>query len=47
MEFASDDERRKLDSVIATFEQFCIGSVNVTYERYVFSRHVQMNGERF
>jgi len=30
MEFESDEDRRRLDPVIASFEQFCIGNVNVT-----------------
>ena len=47
MEFASADDRRKLDHIVAAFDQFCIGNVNVTYERYVFNRRVQENGERF
>jgi len=32
MEFASGDDRRKLYPTVAVFEQFCIGTVNVTYE---------------
>jgi hypothetical protein len=33
--------------LIDAFETFCVGAVNVTYERYVFSRRQQENGERF
>jgi len=47
MEFASADDHRKLDPIVAAFDQFCIGAVNVTYERYVYNRRVQENGERF
>ena len=47
MEFESDADRRKLDPIVAAFEQFCVGTVNVTYERYVFNRRQQENGERF
>jgi len=47
MEFDQAADRKKLDPVIAAFEKFCIGAVNVTYERYVFNRRVQDNGERF
>jgi len=47
MEFESTDDRKRLDPVIAAFEKFCVGDVNVTYERYVYNRRVQENGERF
>ena len=46
MEFASADDRRKLDPNVAAFDQFYIGSVNLTYERYVFNRRVQENGKK-
>ena len=29
MEFASADDRRKLDPIVAAFDQFCIGNVDV------------------
>ena len=47
LEFDADGDRKKLDPIIAAFEQFCVGAVNVTYERYVFNRRVQESGERF
>jgi hypothetical protein len=47
LEFTSDDARKKLDPILVAFEKFCIGAVNVTYERYVFNRRVQESGERF
>jgi len=47
MEFQHADDRKKLDPVIAAFETFCVGAVNVTYERYVFNRRTQESGERF
>ena len=46
-EFAQDGDRKKLDPVIAAFEKFCVGAVNVTYERYAFNRRVQDSSERF
>ena len=47
MEFESPEDRKRLDPVIAAFEKFCVGAVNVTYERYVFNRRIQDSGERF
>jgi transposase InsO family protein len=43
----SDDDRAKIDPIVAAFKVYCVGTVNVTYERYVFNRRVQENGERF
>ena len=47
MEFQNDGDRKKLDPIIAAFQKFCVGAVNVIYERYVFHRRVQESGERF
>lgn len=47
MQFESPADRKKIDKLIEAFESFCIGAVNVTYERYTFNRRVQENGERF
>jgi len=47
LEFDADEDRKKIDLIIAAFEKFCVGAVNVTYERYVFNRRVQESGERF
>jgi hypothetical protein len=38
LSFASDDERNNIDTVIAKFEQYCIGSINETYEAFKFHR---------
>jgi hypothetical protein len=46
-EFASAADRKKIDKVTEAFENFCVGQVNVTYERYTFNRRMQENGERF
>jgi hypothetical protein len=45
-EFANEDDR-KIKPVMDAFENYCVGAVNVTYERYVFNRRTQENGERF
>ena len=46
-EFADAASRRKIDTVVAAFETYCVGAVNVTYERYIFNKRCQENGERF
>jgi len=47
MHFESDEECKKIENVVADFEAFCIGAVNVTYERYRFNKRTQEAGERF
>ena len=47
MQFEDEGDRKKIDPIMAGFEAFCIGAVNVTYERYTFNRRVQENGEWF
>jgi len=47
LQFDQDRDRKRLDPVIEAFERFCVGAVNVTYERYMFNRRVQEAGERF
>ena len=47
LEFDDEEARKKLNPILAAFEKFCVGAVNVTYERYVFNRRVQESGERF
>ena len=34
-----------LDSVVQKFEEFCIGQINETFERYVFDSRSQREGE--
>jgi hypothetical protein len=43
----SDTDKKDIDKVIAAFEEFCVGKVNVTYERYLFNQHSQEPNERF
>jgi len=40
LQFDSAEDRKKIDTVIAAFEKFCVGAVNETYERYIFNRRV-------
>jgi len=43
----SDTDRKDIDKVIEAFRAYCIGTVNVTYERYLFYKRSQESGERF
>jgi len=47
MQFESADDKKKIEKLLEAFESFCIGTVNVTYERYTFHRRMQDTGERF
>ena len=47
MEFPSADDKNKIENIVEGFETFCVGAVNVTYERYMFHRRMQDVGERF
>jgi len=47
LEFKTPADRKKIDKVIEAFETFCVGAVNVTYERHVFNKRQQESGERF
>ena len=45
--FDTDADRGKIDKIIDSFKQYCIGEVNVTYERYLFHQRIQQPGECF
>ena len=45
--FDTPDAVRTVDDIIQKFEIFAIGEINETYERYVFNRRDQMEGESF
>ena len=45
MSFENAEDRQKLDCIIQTFEEFTIGEVNETYERYVFNSRSQAPSE--
>jgi len=47
MQSESADDRKKINKLIEALETFCVGSVNPTYERYMFNSRAQENGERF
>ena len=46
MTFEDPADKKKISPIIAGFKTFCVGSVNVTYERYIFNRRIQESGER-
>ena len=46
MHFAEGEDRDRLDTVIAKFEELCIGETNETYERFVFSSRVRRTEKR-
>jgi hypothetical protein len=47
MEFETDDDRAKPDTLIEAFARHCVGEINEIYERYVFHRRLQEPGESF
>ena len=38
LDFASEDERTKIDIVVKKFQDICLGETNETYERFLFNR---------
>lgn len=46
-QFTSDDNNRTVDEIIKKFDEFAIGETNETYERYVFNKRAQNEGESF
>ena len=49
MDFEKEEDRADIDKVmvIEAFEAYCVGEVNVTFERYVFNNRTQNVGEAF
>jgi len=45
--FDTADDQRTVDEIVQKFETFAIGEINETYERYIFNRRNQHEGERF
>ena len=46
-DFQTPDEERTVDEVLDRFDQFAIGEVNESYERFVFNNRGQNEGETF
>ena len=45
MDFTPESDRQVLSKVVGTFEEFCIGETNETYERFIFNRRNQEENE--
>lgn len=45
MVFTQDEDKNKLDTIIAKFDEYIIGETNETYERYLFNTRDQEPGE--
>ena len=43
----SEDESKDIDKVIEAFDSYCIGEINVTYERYILNKRMQEENETF
>ena len=46
-QFATDEDARTTAEIIAKFDVYAIGEINETYERFVFNKRLQQNGESF
>ena len=47
MDFEDASDRQDIGKVIEAFTKFCVGEVNITYERYLFNKRTQNLGESF
>ena len=45
--FDTTEEHRTVDQILGKFDDYAIGEVNETYERYIFHRRSQLDGETF
>ena len=45
--FDTADDQRTVDEIVQKSETFAIGEINETYERYIFNRRNQHEGESF
>ena len=45
MSFREGEDKNKLEDIIKKFDEFIIGETNETYERYLFNRREQQEGE--
>ena len=45
--FEEEDDARTLTAIMEKFEQFSVGEINETYERYVFNSRNQIENEPF
>ncbi|ELT89292.1 hypothetical protein CAPTEDRAFT_213890 [Capitella teleta] len=45
--FTTEEDQRTITEIFAKFEEFAVGAINITYERYVFNQRIQERGEAF
>jgi hypothetical protein len=45
--FTSTEENRTVNEIITKFDEYAIGTVNATYERFLFNQRKQNDGESF
>lgn len=45
--FTTPDSDRTVNEILSAFEKYCVGLTNVTYERFVFWKRKQEDGESF
>ena len=45
--FTTPDDERTVNEIIEQFDKFAIGETNETYERYIFNKRDQSEGETF
>ena len=46
-QFATPEDDRTIVQIIEKFDDFAIGEINVTYERFIFNKGNQQDGETF
>ena len=47
LSFDTEADRQDITKVLEKLEEYCIGETNETYERYVFNKRDQQQGESF
>jgi hypothetical protein len=47
LSMSGNGHRKDIQKVIEAFDKYCIGEINVTYERYFFNRRNQDTAESF
>ena len=45
--FTTADDARTVQEIITKFDDYAIGAVNLTYERFLFNQRIQKDGETF
>jgi len=45
--FQTPEDQRTITEIMEKFDSFAVGEINVTYERFIFNKRQQMEGENF